>query len=245
MTQILVDLGLRDAIVGRSPWCTAVERSVPVAGDLINVDLEVISRLRPTHITLQRHAGGIDQSLQRIATQRGWILLDWTINTLDDVVDVINAMEAAFREEMPAIEHAADAWRGSIASVRTPDPAVFTGPVLITMPGDPPLVFGQGTYLHDLLEGMGGTNAAVLTGWGQMTLEDITRLNPAALIVVRREDYDVSDPAGSLMQLEIDAVRDGRVVVFAHPDATIPSTRVVEVAIELRSLLTALAEHQP
>jgi ABC-type Fe3+-hydroxamate transport system substrate-binding protein len=106
-------------------------------------------------------------------------------------------------------------------------------------------VFGQGTYLHDILAAMGGTNAVSAQGWAQLSLEDVVRLDPEAIIIVRdsaARDGDPLEAAGPLRKLETTARRRGRIAVLWHPDAKLPSSGVVGVAKEMRRVLETLAE---
>jgi ABC-type Fe3+-hydroxamate transport system substrate-binding protein len=92
-----------------------------------------------------------------------------------------------------------------------------------------------------MLIALGGTNAAHVTGWAELSLEDVIRLDPAAIIVVRETppEGDAISAAGPLGHLDIAAVRDGRLAVLVHPDVNLPSTGVIGVAEALRSVVVA------
>ncbi|MCA9290710.1 MAG: hypothetical protein KDA25_06255, partial [Phycisphaerales bacterium] len=53
ISSTLRDLGLDPLVVGRTPWCDALDPDVPVVGTLLDVDAERLARLRPTHILVQ------------------------------------------------------------------------------------------------------------------------------------------------------------------------------------------------
>ena len=38
ISRTLIDFGLQDRIVGRTPHCASIDPSIPVVGDLINID---------------------------------------------------------------------------------------------------------------------------------------------------------------------------------------------------------------
>jgi ABC-type Fe3+-hydroxamate transport system substrate-binding protein len=137
-----------------------------------------------------------------------------------------------------------------IASALSPGPGelqLFRGGTLMVSAVDPVMVFGSGTYLHDVLVALGGSNAASARGWATLSLEDVVRLNPQAIIIVREPgangETDLQQVAGPLMKLDIDAVRDGRVAVLRHPDAFTPSTGIIGVASELRAILRRFGEN--
>ena len=77
-------------------------------------------------------------------------------------------------------------------------------------------------------------------GWLELSLEDIARLNPQAIIIIRpggEAESDAMEVAGPLGRLQIDAARDGRIAVLTHPDALRPCTGIIGVAAEMRRLL--------
>ncbi len=102
--------------------------------------------------------------------------------------------------------------------------------------------------MNDVLLAMGGTNAIDVDGYPQLSLEDVVRLDPEAIIVIVPGPSQPADPvaaAGALGTLEISAVRDGRVAWLTHPDVFVPSSGVVDVAREFRRVLRTLAETGP
>ena len=120
---------------------------------------------------------------------------------------------------------------------------LWRGPTLLVYNLQPVGVFGRGTYLHEMLSRFDVANAAQVEHWAEMTLEDVTRLDPQAIILVRPGSDAKADPmeaAGVLAKLEIAAVRDGRIGVLSHPDALRPCTGIIGVADEMRDLLRSL-----
>ena len=98
ISRTLVDFGVEDKIVGRSAWCASLDPAIPVAGDLYDVDYERLIRLDPTHVLVQPPSTGLDPTLQRLATERGWIIGRWKFDTLDDVEQMVR--EKQFREDL-------------------------------------------------------------------------------------------------------------------------------------------------
>lgn len=240
LTRIAVDLGLGDYVVGRTPWCEAVDKSVPVAGDLLNLDLETLVRLKPTHILIQPPSSGIDPTLTSLADERGWKIASWKIDTIEDIKRVVREIPGYLNAEDDVLLDRAKALESRIQIATFKQIAGDTNyKVLIATPYDPPLVYGIGTYLHDLIINMGFANAVAVSGWADLTLEDITRIDPDIIIIVS-STVDSSQPlvaAGPLGRLDVTAVREGRVGVLSHPEANLPSSAVVEVAEELRQIL--------
>ena len=84
--------------------------------------------------------------------------------------------------------------------------------------------------------------------WAELSLEDVLRLDPEAIILVRDRgpaDIDPIEAAGPLGLLDTTARRDGRIAVLWHADANLPSSAVSGVADQMRAVLGRLAEPAP
>jgi ABC-type Fe3+-hydroxamate transport system substrate-binding protein len=249
ISRTLIDFDLQNQIVGRTPHCASIDQSIPVVGDLINIDYESVIRLKPTHILVQPPAGGIDQRLVELARQHGWSLGQWRLNGRDEIEAMVGEMPAAlFPTDQARRSDAAQRSArilNDIAEALSPgaDP-LFRGRVLIVHSVDPNvLVSGAGTYLDDILATLGGTNATVARGWVTLTLEDIARINPEAIIFIRpgEESRDLQIVAGPLSSLPMRASRNGRIAVARDPDGELPSSGIINVAREFRDILRQLA----
>jgi iron complex transport system substrate-binding protein len=95
---------------------------------------------------------------------------------------------------------------------------------------DPPMIAGPGTFIGELIDGAGGQNvfADLRMLWPQVSLEELVRRDPEALVIAREEG-----PAAlrRLRELagwrELRALRSGRVLVvdanlFNRPGPTMP-----------------------
>lgn len=242
ISRTLADLGLAGQIVGRTPFCASVDRATPIVGDLHNLDYEQLVRVKPTHVLVQPPASGLDSELVQLASQRNWQLHTWRLNDIADIEHMLSELPEAL--DRPDLREDAASLRGRIDEASQPD-ATWTQPTLIIANSDPISAFGSGTYMHDILTALGGVNAATQDNYPQFTLEDIVRMNPAAIVLVRpgaSAGADAADSLGPLVSLEIDAVRTGRVAVLRHADAYLPSSALVEVADELRAILRDFAD---
>jgi ABC-type hemin transport system substrate-binding protein len=249
VSRTLLDLDLGDRVVGRSAFCAALPAEVPVVGNLHEVDYERLIRLEPTHVLVQPpSASGPDPQLQRLSDQEGWIIAHWTINSIEDIETVIRDLPAILYRDEPE-EQVAAAGRAAellndIAVSLSPgaDPS-WRGRTLLVSDVEPVWVFGRGTYLHDILTAMGGTNAVSAEGWVELSLEDIVRIDPEAMVIVRDRgtaDVDPLEAAGPLARLSTTAARHGRIAVLWHPDAKLPSSGVIGVAEKMREVLESV-----
>lgn len=249
ISRTLVDFGVQDDIVGRSAWCASLDPAIPVTGDLYDIDYERLIRLEPTHVLVQPPSTGLDPTLQRLAAERGWIIGQWRFDTLDDIERMVREVPGLLFPQggdsrEAATARAADLLNRMATALTTPPAAPWTGSTLLVADTEPAiLVFGPGTYLHDILGALGGRNATTTNGWAELSLEDVVRLDPEAIILVRDRgpaDIDPVEAAGPLARLDTTARREGRIVVLWHADAMLPSTAVIDVADRMRQVLGRL-----
>lgn len=248
ISRTLVDLEVADAVVGRTPYCDSLSSELAIAGDLLDVNMEVLVRLRPTHVLVQPPASGLSPALKDLAEKRGWRLGAWQLDGVDDIHRMLRELpnmlagdDDALNRELAersrslreAISEALDAHR---------DESLFGGRVLLLVGLEPVTVFGSGTYLNDLLTAFGARNAVCGRGYPSLTLEDVLRIDPEAVLLVapgsQAADAEmVRQQLGPIGRLDIQAVRDGRVAVLSHPDAFMPSSAVIHVAAAMRDIL--------
>lgn len=253
ISRTLVDLELAKFVVGRTPYCTSLDSSVPVVGDLLSIDYEQLIRSNPTHVLVQPPADGIDRTLVQLATQRGWAIADWQLNGLADIRAVVAELPAQLHpKDDPArssLQQKSDALIADLnAALASPFEDGWgyreSRSVLMVNAVDPVMAFGVGTYLDDLLQAFGEQNVVKDRGWVQLSLEDIVRLAPEAIILVKPD----ADPAkltndlGPLATIDVPAVKADRIAVLGDHDALLPSSAVVNVARELRAILERFAD---
>ncbi len=251
ISRTLVDLGLAKQLVGRSRFCRAVDPAVPVVGDLTRVDYERLIRLKPTHVLLQPPLAGMDSELAHLARAQGWTLGIWpSLNDINDIQKLIAELPGKlFPQPSAAYRHsrqrAVELLQAIEAALHPPDNVLFQGQTLVLSGLEPIMAFGRDTYMHDILTRLGAINATKTRGWVQLSFEDVVRLDPEAIVLVLdTEPASASAPSQilrPLAALPIAAVRDQRLRILLHPDALLPSSSVVEVAVAMRGVLQGLA----
>lgn len=252
LSRMVVDFGLEKNIVGRTPYCDFLNPNVPVVGDLLNVDYERLIDVQPTHVLIQASSGGADGRLLELCTEHHWKVGQWTaLNTIDDIEQVVRDLPGVLYEnESKARESAARRAAellNEIALALSPGDAdsLWSGDVLMVYRTVPVGVFGRHTYLSDILARLGASNAVEGDGWLELTLEDVARMNPPAIIIIQpgaSAEVNAIEAAGPLGRMEIDAVKNNRVCVLRSASALLPSTGIIEVAGELRAALRKLAQ---
>jgi len=250
ISRTLVDFELDERIVGRTQFCASIDPSVPVVGSLLDLDYERVLKLRPTHVLVQPSlAQGVDPRLRELAESHGWVIGEFPgLNDIDDVdAMILKLPELLFADtsdaRRDAAARAAEISTNIAAALRPDLQSPWHGGTLLVASVDPVLVFGTQTYLGDVLTALGGVNAAGSPGWSELSLEDIVRLDPEAIVLVRERavEGDVRSAAGPLASLPIRAVREDRIAALVHPDVNLPSSGVIGVAHALREVLNELA----
>lgn len=242
ISRTLVDLGVGENVVGRTRYCRTLASSVPVVGDLEGIDYQRLLRLEPTHVLVQPPAAGVDAELTRLAADRGWRIGAWRIDTIDDIRRLIDELPPTLFDDAG---ERADARRRADALLASLDGVLdghvgWSGRVLLVHDVDPVGVFGASTYLAEVVEAMGAVNAAAGEGWLTLTMEDVTRLDPEALILIRPGEAADAD-LGPMAELPVAAIEDGRTAVLTHEDALLPCSGLVGTAAELRTILEGFA----
>lgn len=238
MTRILVDLGAARFIVGRTRYCESVDPDIPVIGDLNQIYLETLVRIEPTHLVLQSPATGTDPALRRIAAEHGWILYEkGGLNSINDVAQVVTELGQLFKDvEIRANAESLSAQLREIDVQARSNESASGARVLVVTVDPGILAFGRDTYLDVMLRAHGLRNAVAEEGWITLTLEDVARLEPDGLLIVKpraAEERDGLHLAGSIAELEIPAMTEHRIGVIRHPDALLPSTSLLEVYQEM------------
>jgi ABC-type hemin transport system substrate-binding protein len=257
VSRALADLNLSQIVVGRTRFCTALDPSIPVVGDHFDLNVEAMVRAGPTHVFIQPPRGVVPDALNALGATHGWRIAAWKIDTLDDiramVRDIVDRLDpagesAAFADARDRAGRL-DAAMGALGRDEA-DQSRWQGRVLLVHSVAGAIgVYGSNTYLDEVLQLLGSVNAAErVSGWGQLTLEDVVRLDPQAVVVIRPgapAAESANEASGPISSLDIEAVRSGRVAVLRSPDALLPSTSVIDTAGELRAILDSFQDAAP
>ena len=220
ITATVSDIGLSDMIIGRSAFCKSVDASTPVVGDIYQIDYERLLRLAPSHVLVQETSAKMDQHLSELAGQGHFSLYSWRVNRLEDIQQLHNDLLQVFEVDNLPLQ---------VEILQSTTHLAM--PILVMTPGSESatgLCFGTETYLGDLLEMMGCTNALQTDGWVLLSLEDIGKLNPAVILVVSDSPITISRGIRSL---------DIPVIEFIDDDVLIPSSKIVDMATRLQHAL--------
>lgn len=261
----LRDLGLAEHIVGRHGYDLALDPAIPVCGDQAGIDYEALILARPTHIVMQWGSRDLPPRLGELATAHGWTILNYDLLTLNDVrISAVELHDALAGPESQRL--------GQGATVRTarsaaPAPAILdrlesafrhrgagfagAGRVLLLLSASPVAAVGPGSFHQQALESIGGIPALTRGGpYQELDIEDVIRLAPDAIVLLRPRDRDAPSATGPL-SIErrdrllgilagrpIPAVENGRIAVIDDPLCLLPGSSLVVFADDLAQILS-------
>ena len=247
ITEILCALGLRDRLVGRTPYCLHPPEigSVPVVGALIDANFEKIKALSPDIVFVTSNSSRSIAGLQQLGLRHEIVPHD----TLDEVYEAIERVgricdrpETA-RELTAAIQ--ADVARLTISPDRA---AAHPRRVLIVLgplPVPPSAVFvaGPGSFLAGLLTMAGHTNAAadsVSASHGEISLERLRLLDPEIIVEFRTTVTEqlLTNLYQSWAQVgDLQAIREQRVRCVGGEEHLSAGPRIALTLFHLRTAL--------
>jgi len=241
LSQVLIDLGLTEHVVGRTPWAPAALDAAPVVGDLLAPDLERITAVRPDLIIVQPTQRGVDPGLRALAEGNGWGIAPWELNRLADLERVLDELPGVLAEQGvdgTRLEGVVAAWRTRRDELLAPtDAVVALGPTALLFGVDPPMVFGGDTYLDDLWTALGGENALDRSGYVECSLEDLVVLRPPSVIVIANGPEQAGDGVERLRE-SLGAAAEGiRFHAVDGTDLLVPGTRLLDGITTLKSRL--------
>jgi iron complex transport system substrate-binding protein len=243
--ELLFALGLGDRVVGVGDyvsWPPEATR-LPRLGGLLDPRLETVAALRPDLAVLLPSERELGERLVALGVE----VLEVPHETLADVERA--AERVAARAGDPAAGQAfVTAWRRDLAPAPLPGkPRVAL--VVARQPGElgRPLMAGPGSFLAELLDLLGVTNAFADApiAWPQVALEEVVSRDPEILVELQPEPPSAAERAmlvadwGRLPALT--AVRSGRIVILAGDHTMVPGPRLPRLYRELRAALLGAA----
>ena len=262
MSVMIRDLGFEDWIVAKHDYDMILGDRVPAAGSELGFDLEMLIQTNPTHVLYQTTSTERSKRFMEIAVDRNWIIFERPLNTLDDIATTMDDlhflfngvpqredrqydMNEVFAQPLPSAKLAA-AWDdlGPVADA--------AGRVLVLGSVDPIGAMGPGSYHHQIIDRLGAAQA-ITDGsmWIELDYEDLIRLNPDSIVLIAprqpSEDERFAEPSGPtpddikrifgpIMELPINALKNGQIGVVDHPLGLLPSGSLGEVAEEIGAL---------
>ncbi|WP_339757587.1 helical backbone metal receptor [Algoriphagus aquimarinus] len=176
-TELLVDLGLEERIVGVTKFCVhpkGLKKRKTLVGGTKNYRMEVIESLKPDLIIGNKEENkqeGIEELMGKFPV---WMS---DIYTLKDSLDMIGS----FGEMLGVEERAEDMIKQLNSDFALPLSKKGTAIYLIWK--DPIMVAGADTFINEMLDFAGFDNLIQTSRYPQLTNEDLINLNPDHLLL--------------------------------------------------------------
>lgn len=227
LADTLHALGHADLIVGRQRFDRFTEQSIPVVGDLTGLDYERLLVVQPTHIIAQESASGLPERLFQLAAQNGWVIEEIPLLTLDHTIASIGILDRIAGGDgnlADALEARFSAAIGQTAEL---------GRTVLVASASPLALIGPGAFHWDIVERLGGVPLPE-NGTPYLTTdaEGLLALNPQTIIALApglAPDASPEEYLGIGASLNLDALRQNRVIVVRDPKCMLPSTAMLEV----------------
>ena len=185
VTQILVELGAGDALVGRTDYDTLpAVRELPSVGGGLQPNLELLLTIRPELVI--RFGGAQDPVTGTALDERDIPNITVRPDRIEDVRTIVQQMGLIMGRQEAADSLVADLDR-QLEDVRSRVAGADRPRVAYVLGGTPPWVAGPGTFIADLLDVAGGENVFKdLDGlYGPVSLEELVSRDVALFIVGR------------------------------------------------------------
>jgi len=226
-TLTLAALGSGDRVVARTDFDTvAWVRSVPSVGGGLQPSIEGIVAAHPDLVI--RFGGPQDLQTVRRLDDLGIRHAAVRPDRIRDILDMVRFLGAVTAEKRAADSLALDIESG-LAAVRRAATGLPPVQVAYVIGGEPPWVAGPGTYIHELIELAGGTNAFsdLERRYAAISPEEFYA-RPIDLILLSR---------GTVFD---SGLADGARIVEVSPTLELPGPTVAAAARELAAILAGI-----
>lgn len=248
-TEILFALGLGPQVVGVTQFCNypPEARTKPRIGTFLQPNLEVILRLRPDLVVIQKNPVRLGERLEAM----GLKTVEVDQPSVEAVFDSIRRIGAAagVPDRAVALEKRL---RQALDAIREKTAALPPRSVMFVVGRTPNAIeglvaVGHGSYLNELITLAGGRNVFgdVGAAYPKIGLEEILARNPEVIIdmgemanttgVTERQRQEVVKLWSRYPALS--AVRNKRVHAVASDIFVVPGPRIVEAAREFARML--------
>lgn len=238
-TEVVAALGATDQLVGVDRYSTYPPevQALPKVGDFLSPNLEQIIALRPSLVIVDDVHGRAAGALRDAGVET----IECAMHGLPDVKAALRRIGAKIGKPSVAAQRVAaiDAALDAAAARRAgPRPRVLA--IIDRTPGEVAglVAAGPGSWIDELLAVVGGENVLAASGirYPKLSREEVLRARPDVILDL---SYAARDDVTAWRELDVPAIRTGRVVALDQPFLVAPSPRV-EAALD--ALAKALAK---
>lgn len=232
VTSMIFDMGLGAHVVGVTGQCELPPgQKRPVVGDTYSVNVEAIASVEPDIVMIQQRSDRFDALRQVRPAAK---IEHFEIETLADVADAVERIgklagkesvgTQARREYLDKLDHVRKMTQG------LPRPKVL---FLLAYQYDKAGTGGQKSFVHELIELAGGTDAAgEYKRWADLDAEAVLKLQPDVLVVWTKPGSEEQAAKYWDGFPGLTAPKDRRFVV-SDRNWTIPSPKLADLAGQL------------
>ena len=249
VTQMLIDLGVSDAVVGVGAYDPVAPPRAQVVGDLYHIDYERLLILEPTHVFYQRTRQPLPGRLSELAAKHRWQLHGYEIEVRDDVMAALRGRDGrigvgAAIGHADAAEQLARSIERRLARLAEVTTAAAAQRTLPLVGFNPLTAAGPGTVVNQMLTIAGGRN--VIEGeeirYPVIDRERLLALDPEVIVLIAPRQGAAAagsdrKPRDVKGKLNLPPSMNPRIVVLDEPTALLPSTTMVATAAQLAKLL--------
>jgi len=239
LTAILFDMGLGEHVVGVTRYCRlpeGVERTL--VGDQFTINTEAVLAARPDLILTQSDLSrfeGVKDAAPDVQIVR------LVIEELDEIPTAVRRIGQLTGKETLA-KRAVEQFIDDLEHVRQSVEGKERPRVLFVMGTDRPSTAGENSFIDDMIELAGGTNAGAdipgNTVWRRTHIDAIAKVAPDVIICqVFGDQLAAQARQYWLKWSDLPASRAGRVYVVDEPEWTIPSTHLAELTARLAEMI--------
>ena len=236
MTSMMFDMGLGDHIVGVTGQCELpAGQKRPVVGDSYSINVEAIASVEPDIVMIQQRSDKFD-ALKRVKPNVR--IEHFDIETLADVASAMERIGKLAGDEK-AGQRARQEFQDKLEQVRratekVPRPKVL---FLLAYQFDKPGTGGKSSFVHELVELAGGTDAtAEYRRWANLDAEAILKTQPDVLVVWTQPGGEEQARAYWESFPGLTVPKERRFVV-SNRNWTIPSPKLADLARQLAEMI--------
>lgn len=192
LTELLVDLGLADKIVGRTKFCihpAPVVKSITRVGGTKTPDIEEIERIRPDLIIVSKEEN-VKEQIDRLAQKFTIYVSD--INSVETALEAIHQIAGLTDTAEQAVCLCGDI-SNSLSALRTGLGRIGQIPVAYLIWNEPFMTVGGDTFIHNMLVAAGFDNVfGKRFRYPEISLNEIVEAGPKYLFM-SSEPYPFSE----------------------------------------------------
>ena len=246
VTEVLYDVGLGDALVGRTRFCRypAAASAVPAIGGFYDASIEAIVAAKPTHVvTLSETA-----DIARKASEFGIAVIEVDHRSVKGIKDSYRAIgercgiQTAAERKLQALGEREQAVQRAVAGKGEVRTLVVVGRTQQRGEVSSVYVSGSDGFYSDVLRLAGAVNVnrSPTIALPLLSPEGLNVLKPDAIVEIVNVDDDVF--LGQGMELwrhlsAIPAVQTGSVFLVSDDFASIPGPRYIQLVEKVAGLL--------